>query len=796
MKKCLTLLLLSFLLVNCTVPQTESNEYDALQWVDPQIGATHCRWFFYTPAALPFGLAKLAPSTNGYDSPGSWLPIGYDDRHNSIEGFVHLHEFQIGGIATLPTTGEAFYTTPGTLENPELGYRSTFDKATEQSKPGFYQVTLGDYGIKAELTSTERVGFHRYTFPKNDYSRILFDIGHKYGESGPVMDTQINYDEKNNTVSGYVECYPTYATFCDKDNTVKSYFYAKLDKQPQLVGVFQDSVIYNNRNEISGIGTGMYLEFPTEENEVVEMQVGLSFTSLEGAKLNFDKETTNQTFDKVKQEAFTKWNQVLSRIEVEGGTDANKTKFYTALYHAMLGRGKANDVDGSYITHDKQIAKIPLNEQGQPLYAHHNTDGMWGGFWNLTQLWTMAYPEVLDSYIHSTLDFSKHTGGWLHDGEAAGVYTNGVQTNFQGLIASAAYQAGVYTGDVDYLWKAVLQNELGYENRPFGSGRYDNGEFVNRGYVPLHDYVLPNGWSSNFGASHTLEYSFAAYAAAELAHKLGKTEEYNTLRKYADSYQLLFDEETNCMRPKEKSGEFLKDFDPMKAWLGFQEGNGVQYTWYVPHDIAGLIDLMGIEEFNKRLESTFDTSSKNLYGGGSDEFDSFSGIEELYNHGNQPCLHNSWLFNYSGKPWLTQFYTRDICDQFYGVKSTHGYGYGQDEDQGQLGAWYVLVAMGLFDVQGGTNRTPTMQLGSPLFDQITIHLNKEYYTGETFVIQTQNNNPESYYIQEASLNNQSLNECFIPLEAIQKGGVLKLEMGDTPNKEWGINKTPPSMSDK
>lgn len=765
-----------------------------VDWVDTQLGATHCRWFFYTPAALPFGMAKLAPTTDAYGSIGSWLPNGYDDRHTSIEGFAHLHEFQLGGIVTMPTVG-TLKTLPGTLDNPDIGYRSRFDKATEHATPGFYGVTLSDYDIKVELTATQRVGYHRYTYPQADTARILFDIGHPQGESAKVVDTYIRYEPSEHALKGFLECYPVYATFSDKGNTVKSYFYARLPQKVTSFGTYRDSISYPDSTQISGIGTGMYIEFPTAAHEVVEMQVGLSFTSVDNAKLNLDKETADRNFDQVKADARKIWNDKLSRIEVEGGTDADKTKFYTALYHALLGRGVSNDIDGSYITNNKKTAKIPCGKEGVPLYSHHNTDGIWGGFWNLTQVWTLAYPEVMESYVRSTLDFSRHTGGWLHDGEAAGVYTNGVQTNFQGLVASAAYLSGIIKDDSDYLWKVVYQNEVGYENRPDGAGRYDNGEFIKKGYVPLHDYVLPNGWVTNFGASHTLEYCFAAYAASQLAEALGKMAEAEQLKKYADGYKLLFDNETGYMRPREESGEFMKDFDPMKAWLGFQEGNAVQYTWYVPHDVAGLIDLVGKEEFNRRLENTFQMASKTLYGGKPDEFDSFSGIEQLYNHGNQPCLHNVWLFNYSGKPWMTQRYTRDICNVFYGTEPTHGYGYGQDEDQGQLGAWYVLAAMGLFDVQGGTNQRPTMQIGSPLFDRITIHLNRNYYSGETFSIITADNSPKSCYIQEAELNGEPLQKCFISLKDIQKGGILSLTMGQQPNEKWGIAQMPPSMSD-
>lgn len=791
MKIHITYFLALLLFVSCANPPVKKTPVD---WVDTQLGATHCRWFFYTPAALPFGMAKLAPTTDAYGSPGSWLPNGYDDRHTSIEGFAHLHEFQIGGIVTMPTTGK-LKTMPGTLDNPDGGYRSRFDKSTEQATPGFYGVALSDYDIKVELTATERVGYHRYTYPQADSARILFDIGHPQGESAKVVDTYICYDPSAHTIEGFLECYPVYATFCDKENTVKSYFYAYLPKGVTSYGTYRDSISYPDSLQISGIGTGMYLEFPTVAGETIEMQVGLSYTSIDHAKMNLEKETAGQDFETTKANARKIWNDKLSKIEVEGGTDTDKIKFYTALYHALLGRGIASDVDGSYVTNTKKVAKIPCDKNGIPLYNHHNTDGIWGGFWNLTQLWTLAYPEVMESYVRSTMDFSRDTGGWLHDGEAAGVYTNGVQTNFQGLVAAAAYHSGIIKDDLDYLWKVVYQNEMGYENRPDGAGRYDNGEFITRGYVPLHNYVLPNGWVTNFGASHTLEYCFAAYAASQLAESLGKDVEAAQLKNYANSYQLLFDKETGYIRPREESGEFMEDFNPMKAWLGFQEGNAAQYTWYVPHDVAGLMALIGKDEFNNRLEKTFETASANSYSGKPNEFDSFSGIEQLYNHGNQPCLHNSWLFNYSGKPWLTQKYTRDICNVFYGTEPTHGYGYGQDEDQGQLGAWYVLAALGMFDVQGGTNKCPTMQIGSPLFDKVTIHLNRSYYSGEVFSITTTNNSPKSCFIQEAEWNGTSLQKCFISLKDIQNGGELKLKMGEQPNEHWGIEQCPPSMSD-
>ena len=786
MRTLASLFLLISLLYSC---QDESRKKQPVDWVDPQIGSVHCRWFFYTPAALPMGMAKLAPTTNAYGSYGSWLPCGYDDRHSSIEGFAHFHEFQIGGVVTIPTTG-ALKTLPGSLENPDEGYRSRIDKKTEYATPGYYSVNLTDYNIKAELTATTRTGLHRYTFPASAEARILFDIGHKQGESATVTDAEVTYHPESNEVTGWVENYPIYATFCQPDGKVKIYFAAKIDKKPESVGTFINDKISENTNTTHGAGCGLFLNFNTKEREQIQMQVGLSYTSIENARNNRETEAENKTFDDVKNSARDTWNEMLGRVQVEGGTDEDKTKFYTGLYHALLGRGISNDINGQFIRHDKTIGQIPLDEKGQPLYSHHNTDGMWGGFWNLTQVWTLAYPEIYSSYVKSNLDFYKNSG-WLHDGEAAGVYTNGVQTNFQGLVICAAYQAGIRDFDIPNAWGAVRKNELEYIGRDMGNGKYDNEYFIKNGYVPLKDYHYPNGWVCNFGASHTLEYAFSCYAAAQLAKALGKTAEHDTLMYYSLAYKKLFDPETKYMRPREEDGTFMQDFDPMKGWKGFQEGNAAQYTWYVPHDIKSLIDLMGLELFNERLENTFAESRHTLFGGGK-EIDSFSGVEKLYNQGNQPCLHDAWLFNYSGKPWLTQLYTRLICDEFYGSTPEHGYGYGQDEDQGQLGAWYVLAAMGLFDVQGGTNITPSYQIGSPKFSKITIKLNPKYYSGKEFVIETENSAPENYYVQSATLNGKPLEDCWFYRKEIMKGGYLKLKMDSVPNTRWGIASIPHS----
>ncbi len=451
MRKVIILSLLALLLA-CQ-PGLETEEFNAVQYVDPQIGSVHGRWFFYTPASLPFGMAKLAPHTNAYESLGSWLPGGYDDRHTSIEGFGHFHEFQIGGVVVMPFTGR-LQTVPGTLEHPDEGYRSRFEKEAEHSEAGYYSVLLKDYQVKVELTATERVGYHRYTFPASLNSGILFDIGHKQGESSDVTDAfaQLAGDRE---VEGFVETYPEYAKFGDPGNRVKMYFVARLNKAPEQVGIFYDSIQIADSTSTRGIRNGLYMLFSTTDSEVVEMQVGLSYTSLDNARLNLDTESRGQSFDRVHGEATAKWNEMLGRIRVEGSNKKDMTRFYTGLYHALLGRGLASDVNGQYARNDGGLGQIPLDQEGHPEYRHFNTDGIWGGFWNLGQLWALVYPDYLVQYVQSNIDFYAETG-WLHDGVAAGVFTNGVQTNFQGLLMAAAYNCGIRGFDLEKGYEAAL----------------------------------------------------------------------------------------------------------------------------------------------------------------------------------------------------------------------------------------------------------------------------------------------------------------------------------------------------
>jgi predicted alpha-1,2-mannosidase len=773
---------------------TYGDKIEPIQCVDAGIGTAHSRWFFYTPGAVPFGMAKPGPSTDAHlGNKSGWEAVGYDGRHTSIEGFANFHEFQVGGIVLMPSTGP-LVTVPGSLEDPKSGYRSSFDKKDETAEPGYYSVLLKDTGVRAELTATPRVAFHRYSFPAATNAHILFDIGNRQGECGAVVDAYVKRVGKRE-IEGFVITHPEYVKRYQPGAHIKMCFVARLNRDADGFGTFRGAQTQPGDPAIQGPGAGLYLEFATQTKEAIEVKLGLSYTSIENARLNLDREAADLSFDQARQKAQARWAEMLGRIRVEGGREADRVKFYTGLYHALLGRGLCSDANGAYPKNDGGVGQIPLNAQGLPSYGHYNTDAIWGAFWNLTQLWALAYPDFFSEFVRCQLD-QYRDGGWLPDGIAASKYVSGVGTDFMGLVVSSAHAWGIRDYDAGQAFAAVVKNETGWQNRPEGVGKADVRAFLDLGYVPQiqsrEGYSGSSAEGSQFSASHTLEYSFSAYAAAQFAQALGKPQEYERFMKLSESWKKIFDPETGFIRPKDASGKFMADFNPRRAWLGFQEANAIQYTFYVPHDPAGLIAKLGAENFNARLEDIFLKAGKAKFGGGED-VDAFAGVESVYNHGNQPCLHIAWLFNYSRRPWLTQHWIREICDVFYGTEPVHGYGYGQDEDQGQLGAWYVLAAMGLFDVQGGTAAAPTMQLATPLFDKVRIQLQAPYHAGKTFEIRV--NNQPNRYIQSASLNGSPLDRCWIPWSDIVRGGALELVAGEKPNMAWGTNTPPPSASD-
>ena len=764
-------------------------------FVNPLIGTAHCRSFHFAPGSMPFGMAKPGPSTNGsLGNADGWQATGYDYRDKSIEGFVCTHEFQVGGITVAPSTG-VLLTTPG---NPDgtgpRGYRSAFSHDEEFATAGYYQVLLQDYDINAEVTATTRVAFLRFTFPESKSAHLIFDIGHQQGESGKVKDAEVWINE-DGSIEGWVVTRPEYIKKYQPGADQRSYFSAVLDKKAVSCGTFNGIDIHEKQTYAHGLGAGAYLNFNTRQDEQITAKVAISYTSVQNARINLKAEGTGIGFDEARAASQQAWEEALSRVQVEqaapsksprgetlghspsgeteGGYGADFVKFYTGLYHGLLGRGIMSDVNGAYPKHDGTIGQVPM-EGGKPKFRMFNTDAMWGGQWNLTQLWALVYPEHLSEFVSSTLQEYKDCG-WLADGLANSKYVSGVGTNQLPLMIDAAYQCGIRDFDLDLAYEACLKNELDGESRPEGAGKDDTADFVELGYAP-HKNLGERGEDFYFSGSHTLEYSFSAYATAMLAKSLGQTEYYDKLMWMSRGWERIFDEKTGYMHPRLKNGEFIANFDPMQVWRGFQEGNAVQYTFYVPHTPEELINKVGADEFNKRLNDIFTASQPQIFSGGK-EIDAFAGLRTYYNQGNQPCLHISWLFNHSGRPDLSQKWVRAICNEFYGTDGIHGYGYGQDEDQGQLGSWYVMSSIGLFAVDGLTSPDPAFSIGSPLFDKVTIKLNPQYYKGKEFVITTKNNSKKNIYVQPTkTINGQESTAGSIKFADIVAGGSLELTM--------------------
>lgn len=781
MKPVCFLLFLCGVFTSCVTQGKKALQEELSQYVEPRIGTAHCRWFHFTPGAMPFGMAKPAPSTNGHiGNKSGWEATGYDYRDQSIEGFPCLHEFQIGGIVLMPTKG-SLKTIPGAVDDSTgIGYRSRFDRADEIATAGYYSVLLKDYSIRAELTATPRVAIQRYTFPAGEDSHILFDIGNRQGESGAVRDAEITFTE-DGRIEGWVITEPEYVRKYQPGASVPLYFSAVLDKAPVGYGAFNGADIRPDERKATGVGAGLYLTFRTQDQESVTVKVGLSYTSVENARLNRETEAATLTFDEAREISRQTWEDYLGRIRVETPAREDKVKFYTGLYHALLGRGLASDVNGAYPRNDGSVGQIPLKD-GKPIHNLYNTDAAWGAQWNLTQVWALAYPEYYSDYISSHLLVYKDAG-WLADGIANSRYVSGVGTNLLSTIIAGAYQCGIRDFDVNTAYEACLKNELDGENRPLGAGKIDTRYFVEYGYVPHLDKGDGPDEAFMFSASHTLEYAYSAWAVAQWAKQLGKTDDYNRLMDLSKGWERIYDPSCNFVRPKKKDGTFIEDFNPMQVWRGFQEGNAWQYTFYVPHDAKGLVAKVGADVFNHRLDSIFTVSRKLIFSGGT-EVGAFAGLQTLYNQGNQPCLHISWMFNEAGRPSLTQKWVRAILNEFYGTDGIHGYGYGQDEDQGQLGAWYVISSLGLFDMKGLTDQAPSFALGSPLFDKITIRLNDRYYKGKEFVIETRNNSKQNDYVQSMDLNGKPLTDTRIPFSEIVQGGHLVLEMGNQPKDRY------------
>ena len=751
--------------------------------VNPFVDSHRSRWFFFNSACRPFGMVSLSPDTDTAQSWGSGYL--YDSKY--IRCFSHIHNWQMSGVAVMPTVG-AFRGHRGMD-----AYQSAFTHEGEVAKPGYHKVQLTDYDVTAELTSTCRVGMHRYTFPASEESYILFDTG-AYLAHGPTAYSEV-WRIDDYRIAGWAVMQRTGRR--PKDTPV--YFYAELDKPIAEVVTWSEGAVRRNTlpERISGKDAGLAVRFATKAGEAVQLKVAISYVSVAEAQRNMQAELPHWDFDAVRNDSYAEWNSWLGRIEVEGGTHAEQVKLYTDLWHALIGRHIVSDASGTYLdlTGDApQIRQIPCDASGKPRYNHHNFDAWWGSHWSLNILWSMAYPEVMDAFCNTMVDMYRN-GGLIPRGPSGGNYTYVMIGDPAVSFFATAYNKGIrnypteeaYEGLVKNAFVGGIRDHAGYEHNAdahSGGMRY----YEERGYVP--DGRTDVRGMHTTGAAMTLEYAYQDWCLAQLAKKMGKMEDYARFMRRSQNYRQVWNAESGYMQPRGVDGAWLPNFDPLELTErgGFCESNSAIYTHYVPHDMPGLISLFGgPERYVERLDEQFRRgepygffrSNKHKEGNWTD-------------YGNQPGTGMAHLFNYAGAPWLTQKWVRRVKAAYSDI-TPYG-GYRDDEDQGQMGALGVLMAIGLFEVDGGCAAEPYYEITSPLFDRVKIHLDTRYYEGKTFEIVVKNNSAENCYIRKASLNGQPWQDCWFYHKQFAAGGVLELEMGAKPNKRWGVN-PPPSSSE-
>jgi predicted alpha-1,2-mannosidase len=731
--------------------------------VYPHLDAANSRWFFFSSACRPFGMVNLSPDT---ELGGAW-GSGYRYHSEEIKGFSHIHAWQLAGISVMPI--------PGTeLKNRDLkevvaDYYSPFSHEQEEVMPGYHKVILERYKTSVELTSTTRVGFHRYGFPSNEGNSVLFSLG---GQLGPVKITDGWIKQvQENSIQGMVM----------NDKTIRRpkktpvYFHVQFNRNIRDIQFHQDDMALIN----------------LEDGDTILMKVGISYVSPEQASLNMTKELDHWDFEKVKKDSFREWNQLLGKIMIEDDNEEAVRRFYTDLWHALQGRRIISDVNGKYADmtgKEPRIGQIALNKNGNPKFNHHNSDSFWGAQWTLNTLWHLAYPKISSDFCNSLLCYYKD-GGIIPRGPSGGNYTYVMTGASSTPFIVSAYQKGIRGFDVELAYEGLKKNHMpggimdhsGYEHLLTKSGGVK--PYIKKGYVP-YPYKPHAIAFHKEGAGQTLEYAYQDWTLAQLAQELGNTKDYKYFLERSENYRHLYDVSTGYMRPRQKDGSWLKNFDPGAYKNGFVESNSFQSSWFVPHDIKGLAGLMGgKEQLIEKLNAQFEAASVWGFTSGKKHADETN--EELaripINYGNQPSIQTAYIFHEVGAPWLSQRWARAVVDSVYSGLSPD-FGYNGDEDQGLMGSLAVLMKIGLFQLNGGTEKDPVYQIGSPIFDKITIHLSEQYYSGKDFIIETINNSPENIYVQSASLNSIQLDKLYLRHSEIISGGHLILEMGPEPQQ--------------
>jgi predicted alpha-1,2-mannosidase len=758
----LTTLLAAFFISFLASGQS-SSEKNLVQYVKPIIG-TQRMGHTYPGATVPFGMVQLSPETDTipYSINGKYVPdvykycAGYQYDDKTITGFSHTHfsgtgHSDLGDFLIMPSVGD-LQLNPGTASNPASGYRSSFSHTNEVAQAGYYKVLLDENNITAELTASNRVGFHQYTFPENNRSHIILDL----------MSGIYNYDGKNvwtyvrvindSTIEGYrqtsgwartrtlyfaMKFSKPFQHYGSKDLAPSAYrgFWGKFDQR-------------NNFPELAGRQLRMFFDFKTGEGEKIKIKFALSPVSMEGALNNMQAEIPGWDFEKVKNDAQELWNRELHKIEIKG-SQAEKENFYTAMYHAFINPTVYMDADGRYKGLDQNIHTA----KG---FTNYTTFSLWDTYRALHPLFNIIQPKRNEDMLQSML--AHYDQSSLH---MLPVWSNSANENWcmsgyhsVSVIADAILKGNAKHIDANKALDACIATA--------SHRSYDGiGLYIDKGYIPID--------KNGVGVSTTLEYAYDDWCIAQLAKKLGRTSVYNEFLKRSQNYKNVFDPAAGFMRPRLSDGSFRKDFDPLKTdGQGFIEGNAWNFSLFVPQDPAGLVAISGgSKRFTEHLDSLFTMHLPDAFFAETEDI-TRDGIIGGYVHGNEPAHHVAYLYNWAGAPKKTQERIRMILKNQY--KNTPD-GLGGNDDTGQMSAWYIFSSLGFYPVAPGSQ---DYAIGSPAISGAVL----SFETGKKLNIEVQNQSDENVYVQKVTLNGREIKDFVLKHDELMKGGKLIFVMGN------------------
>ena len=765
----------AFSVVSC------KDRFEPAAYVNPFIGAStnitdagayHGLGKTFPGATTPYGMVQVSPNTitGGDNAPG------YSDEHRTIEGFAMTQMSgtgwfgDLGNFQVMPTRGP-LRTAAGKEDGSLEGWRSSYDKASEMAEAGYYSVFLDGYGIKVETSATPRCGIIRFTFPEDEASRIQVDLSHRMGGCSDYQKVSVIDDH---TIEGWIRCTPECGGWGDGDGKAlyTVYFHATLDRPWTSYGFWEADIPEEwsrHNNEVAalpyqrrvseakvsrysvseassnesksreGRHTGFFAEFPTSGSDQVTLKVGISFVDLDGARANYEAEIASKDFDTVRSDARKMWNEALGKIRIEGGTDDEKTIFYTSLYHTMIDPRIYSDVDGRYTGGDYEIH----TEYGS--FHKRTIFSGWDVFRSQFPLMTLINPGYVEDAINSFTSLASESGREYYERwEFLNSYSGCMLGNPALPVIADAYVKGIRGFDAEKALEYMVNS----------SRKTGNGE---AGYTP-----------GGLCISHTLEYAYADWCVYVLAKELGHNDIAEEFLEKSRSWRTIFDTEKGWFRPKDEAGEWFPwpENALTTEWYGCIECNPFQQGWFVPHDVEGMVGMMGGREaVLAKLDSLFENTPEDML------------WNQYYNHANEPVHFVPYLYNRIGEPHKTQYWTRFICSHAYknAVKGLVG-----NEDEGQMSAWYVLTASGLHPSCPGDGR---LEITSPVFDRIDISLDRNYYKGGRFTIIAKGNAPGNVYIKSLKLNGKPLDRTWLSVDEVTSGGTLELEMTDSVPQE-------------